>query len=323
MNRTIYASDCIDVLNDEIALPNESVDLIYLDPPFNSNSRYNLPFKGKYKTLKPVVAFKDTWEWGDKESEFLEKLDSGIKTKILADIVRISTRTSDGPGKGSKTSAYLINMIGRLIPMHRVLKRTGSIYLHCDPTANYHLRQILDVIFGAKNFRNELVWCYTDPAGRKKTDYYKRTHDTIFWYAKDGKQCSTNSIAISPLSPSSIKRYKKYFDENGRITYENLKRSNPGVFNSLKGAPKDLNRVWLDKSRGTISPDWWDDITPVRKKEGRRNRSRWAIPRKSRWRCWTESFKRRRMKAISCWILFAAAGPPCTPPNDLEESGLE
>lgn len=268
MSRKIYASDCIDVLNDEIALPSESVDLIYLDPPFNSNSRYNLPFKGEYKTLKPVVAFKDTWEWSDREDEFLEKLDSGVKTRILADVVRLSARISDGSGRGSKTSAYLINMISRLIPMRRVLKNTGSIYLHCDPTANYYLRLILNVIFDAKNFRNELVWCYTDPAGRRKTDYYKRTHDTIFWYAKDGGKCRTNSIALSPLSPSSIKRYEKYFDENGRITYENLKRSNPGVFNSLKGVPKDLKSVWLDKNKGTTSPDWWDNITPVRKKGG-------------------------------------------------------
>lgn len=101
MNRILYANDCLNVLDDEIALPTGSVDLIYLDPPFNSKSNYNLPFKGKYKNIKPVQAFKDTWTWGEKEEKYLEILDSGFDTKSLANIIRLSqelTRKSEGGG---------------------------------------------------------------------------------------------------------------------------------------------------------------------------------------------------------------------------------
>ena len=90
MNRVLYADDCLNVLNDEVALPTGSVDLIYLDPPFNSKSDYNLPFKGKFKHLKPVEASKDTWIWSEKEEEHLERLESGPSTKSLASIVRLS-----------------------------------------------------------------------------------------------------------------------------------------------------------------------------------------------------------------------------------------
>ena len=99
-NRILYAEDCLDVLNDEIALQTDSVDLIYLDPPFNSKSNYNLPFKGKYKNAKPAEAFKDTWTWGEKEEENLEKLDSGPATRYLANIIRLSQDLTEKSGGG-------------------------------------------------------------------------------------------------------------------------------------------------------------------------------------------------------------------------------
>ena len=98
MNRILYASDCLDVLLDKDALPDESVDLIYLDPPFNSNSQYNLPFKGKYKSVNPVEAFDDTWTWTDQDSERLTELDADPRTRSLADIVRFAQRVDQVGG---------------------------------------------------------------------------------------------------------------------------------------------------------------------------------------------------------------------------------
>ncbi len=106
MNRILYADDCLNILSDEIALPTGSVDLIYLDPPFNSKSNYNLPFKGKYKNLKPVQAFKDTWTWGDQEEEYLEILDSGHTTKALANIIRLSQNITKNQGGGAEPNKY-------------------------------------------------------------------------------------------------------------------------------------------------------------------------------------------------------------------------
>ncbi len=100
MNRFLYADDCLNVLKDELALPTGSVDLIYLDPPFNSNSHYNLPFKGKDRDARPVEAFNDTWTWGPKEDELLGELSAGPHTRLLADIVRLAQRVDMNGGGG-------------------------------------------------------------------------------------------------------------------------------------------------------------------------------------------------------------------------------
>ena len=131
MNRILYASDCLNVLNDRDALPDESVDLIYLDPPFNSNSNYNLPFKGKYKSAVAAKAFDDTWHWTDQNTEQLSELDTDPRIRTMANIIRFAQSIDSGLG------AYLINMAIRLAAMRRILKPTGSIYLHCDPAASH------------------------------------------------------------------------------------------------------------------------------------------------------------------------------------------
>ena len=140
MNRTLFAADCLDVLNDSDALLDASVDLIYLDPPFNSNSKYNLPFKGRDKTHKPVEAFVDIWKWSDKDAETLDELNRDPRTRSLATIIQFSLEIESTRGKrGGSTSlgSYLLNMALRLRAMRRVLKDTGSIYLHCDPKARF------------------------------------------------------------------------------------------------------------------------------------------------------------------------------------------
>ena len=185
-NRTIFAKDCLEVLTDKDIFPDESVDLIYLDPPFNSKNDYNLPFKGQYKKdVKPVMAFKDTWSWAEEEAQNLTNLKEGsMEDRLLADIVDLSKRVfKEKANDKISTAAYLLNMAIRLKTMRRVLKPTGSIFLHCDPTASHYLKMILDVIFGAGNFRNELIWHYTG-GGRSKT-YFSRKHDIIFAYGKN------------------------------------------------------------------------------------------------------------------------------------------
>ena len=182
-NRTLYSNDCLNVLQDPLALPDESVDLIYLDPPFNSNSNYNLPFKGSYKSARPVQAFKDTWSWGAKETEQLEAYESGPQTKILADIVRAARTISSRGGTGnSDLGAYLVNMSSRLLAMRRILNLTGSLWVHCDPTASHYLKLVMDAIYGAKNFRNEIAWVYG--LGGSSRRYFSKKHDILFFYTK-------------------------------------------------------------------------------------------------------------------------------------------
>ena len=178
--------DCLKVLNDENAIPSGSIDLIYLDPPFNSKSNYTFPFKGKYKK---VEAFKDTWKWGLEEEERLDKLENeGVEdSKNVADVINLARRIVDSGRGGVSLSAYLVNMAVRLISMKRVLKDTGSIWLHCDPTASHYLKLIMDTIFGAKgNFRNEVIWCYTGP-GSPGMRQFNRKHDVLFWYSKNNE----------------------------------------------------------------------------------------------------------------------------------------
>ena len=190
MNRILFAADCLDVLNDSAALPDASIDLIYLDPPFNSNSNYNLPFKGKDKTHKPVEAFVDIWKWSDQDAETLDELNRDPRTRPLATVIKFAQdieQMSGGGGRRSGTSlaSYLLNMALRLRAMRRVLKDTGSIYLHCDPTASHYLKLVMDAIFGRKNFRNEIVWVYGKSARGAKgiAKQFARNNDVILYYS--------------------------------------------------------------------------------------------------------------------------------------------
>ena len=139
MIRSLYRGDCLSILEDYIEP--ESIDLVYLDPPFNSKSTYNLPFKNREKTHKAVEAFKDTWTWQDtpdesgfNDNDRLEMLRSDLKLQEIAFVVDFA-RKQDTP-KNSMGS-YILSMAYRLEAIHRVLKPTGSVYLHCDPTANF------------------------------------------------------------------------------------------------------------------------------------------------------------------------------------------
>ena len=252
MNRILYAADCLDVLNDENELPDESIDLIYLDPPFNSNSNYNLPFKGRDKSLKPVEAFKDTWEWTADDNARLEQMEGDPRTRSLAAIVKFAQEVEQvGGGRSRKPSlaAYLINMSRRLLAMRRVLKETGSIYLHCDPTASHYLKLVMDAVFGKKNFRNEIIWCYTGNSTPKLN--FQLKHDVILFYVKSKNAPFT--LQLSSYSEATLKRYN-HVDESGRRYKMSSLRSGLEKVYAKDGKPME---------------DWWSDIPVVRKKTER------------------------------------------------------
>lgn len=211
MNRLLFADDCLNVLQDDVALPTDSVDLIYLDPPFNSNSRYNLPFKGQYKTAKPVEAFHDTWHWGQAEDDLLARLEEGPSTQFIADLIRVARFTNPARGRRSSSlAAYLTNMAARLIPMKRVLKPTGTIVLHCDPVADSYLRILLSAIFGGKSYRNEVIWSYGGRGAKAIAKQFPRNHDILLVYGGSdeplpyNQQFITESYSVDDL-PSHIK----------------------------------------------------------------------------------------------------------------------
>ena len=183
MNRTLYAGDCLEILNDHDKLPNQSVDLIYLDPPLNSNSTYNLPFKSRDRSLKPVEAFEDNWRWQPEDDGLLSALEKNPQTRALATVVKFAQQM-ETPANRGKTSlaAYLLKMSLRLWAMKRVLKETGSIYLHCDPTASHYLKLIMDAVFEQKRFRNEIIWGYRTGGVSKKR--WPRKHDVLLCYGR-------------------------------------------------------------------------------------------------------------------------------------------
>ena len=256
MNRILYAADCLDVLHDEDELPSESIDLIYLDPPFNSNSNYNLPFKGRDKSLKPVEAFTDTWEWTADDNGRLAEMERDPRTRSLATIVKFAGEVEQartrGRGRKPSLAAYLINMSLRLLAMRRVLKKTGSIYLHCDPTASHYLKLVMDAIFGRKNFRNEIVWQRTN-RGHKGSQfaprYYRTNTDTLFFYSKADSYKFYIDRVLLPYEDGYEERTYKYVDSKGRYS-----RSSP--FNRRGASPRP-NLCYEYKGFSAPWPSGW------------------------------------------------------------------
>lgn len=176
MTNRLYYGDNLDVLREHVA--SASVDLVYLDPPFNSNANYNILFKSPTGTSSDaqIEAFEDTWHWNDHAEDAFDQVARSGNTKAfdLLNAMRGFLGEND-------MMAYLAMMAIRLIELHRVLKPTGSLYLHCDPTASHYLKLLLDGVFGSRHFRNEIVWCYTGP-GSPGMRQFMRKHDVIFWY---------------------------------------------------------------------------------------------------------------------------------------------
>lgn len=200
MENILYYGDNLDILKRDI--PSESVDLVYLDPPFQSSQNYNVLFKEQdgSSSASQIQAFGDTWTWSQEdEAIFAELVTAGGH---VADAMR-AFRTILGP---CDMLAYLVMMCPRLIELHRAMKPTASIYLHCDPTASHYLKLLMDAIFGGGNFVNEIVWSYR--RWPTPSRYFQRMHDIIFFYQKKDTKDRVFNIEYEPNSPSYIKRFK-------------------------------------------------------------------------------------------------------------------
>ena len=177
MTNRLYYGDNLDVLRDHV--PDASVDLIYLDPPFNSNAGYNVLFRSAsgVQADASIEAFDDTWTWGDSAKAALMDIASGTNRPLTVMMQAMHSAIGENP-----LMAYLAMMAVRLVELHRVLKPTGSLYLHCDPTASHYLKLVLDAVFGAENFQAEIIWRRTN--SRSTSGKWPRLHDTIFHYSR-------------------------------------------------------------------------------------------------------------------------------------------
>jgi len=177
MRNALYYGDNLDVLRESIA--SESVDLIYLDPPFNSNANYNVLFKspGGAGSQAQIEAFEDTWHWNESAALAFDEVLTGPNSDaaIMLKAMRAGLGDND-------MMAYLAMMTVRLLELHRVLKPSGSIYLHCDPTASHYLKILMDAVFESGNFRNEIVWQRTTAHSSAKR--FAPIHDILLYYQK-------------------------------------------------------------------------------------------------------------------------------------------
>ncbi|GAB6391554.1 MAG: DNA methylase N-4/N-6 domain protein [Treponematales bacterium] len=226
---TLYTGDNLYVL---YGLNSNLADLIYLDPPFNSKRMYSAPVGSR----AAGASFKDMWEWKDVDEYYLGKL--AINYPALAHYI-----AGAGAVHSAAMKAYLTYMAQRIIEMHRVLKDSGSLYLHCDPTASHYLKGLLDSVFGRQGgtFRNEIIWCYTGP-GSPKMRQFNRKHDTIFWYTKS-KEWTFNKDNVRLPYKDPRQSFRKAFDAAGEGWTE-----------------EDLKEL---RAKGKVPETWWSDIAIV------------------------------------------------------------
>ncbi len=203
---TLYYGDNLDVLRRYIA--DESVDLVYLDPPFNSNATYNVLFaeQSGEKAASQIRAFEDTWTWDEEAARsYFETVQAG--GTVGNALEAFYTLLGD-----SNMMAYLAMMAPRLVELRRVLKPTGSIYLHCDPTASHYLKLLMDAVFGPVNFRNEVIWKRTHSHGGARR--LGPIHDTLLYYSR-GAEPTWNELH-TPYSDDYIHSFFRFEDEDGR-----------------------------------------------------------------------------------------------------------
>ncbi len=213
--------DNLDVLRQYV--DNESVDLVYLDPPFNSNQNYNVLFTEQdgSRSAAQFKAFTDTWRWDQVAAQtFAETVERGGSISRALQAFRQVLGESD-------MLAYLSMMAPRLVELHRTLTPTGSLYLHCDPTASHYLKVLLDATFGPRGFRSEIIWSYRRwPA---KTPNYQHMHDVLLYYARgDG---ATFNALYEPASASFLRRFNGKGNrlERGATTKRPTLEETPGL----------------------------------------------------------------------------------------------
>jgi site-specific DNA-methyltransferase (adenine-specific) len=227
----LYYGDNLAVLRAQVA--DASVDLVYLDPPFNSNATYNILFRSPAGggADAQIEAFEDSWHWNDAAEDAFDQVARSGNTKAfdLLNAMRAFLGEND-------MMAYLAMMAVRLLELHRVLKPTGSLYLHCDPTASHYLKLLLDGVFGKRNFRNEVIWCYRKWSVAQ--GQFVRNHDVLLFFSREDGRHVFNTLYGDP-SPGTLKRW------GGRRQH--------AVFED--GVRKATS---TEDAAQTPLPDWWD-----------------------------------------------------------------
>ena len=287
----LYFGDNLDILRKHVA--DASVDLIYLDPPFNSNATYNVLFQEKSgeQSAAQIIAFEDTWHWTmDSEYAYQDVVTHGpAKVGELVAAMRSFLGQND-------MMAYLTMMAQRMVELHRVLKPTGSLYLHCDPTASHYLKLLLDAVFGPTNFRNEITWQRTE--SHNTAGKYGNIADIILFYAKSEKPVWNRgfhkySDGVQKYSEQQMKRFS-HIDEDGRLyRLDDLTaprpNSNSGKFN-WRGTTPSPSRGWGYKLEQL--EDWWS--------EGRIHTKRDGTPRMDGLKVYLDTSKGKALQNI--WI---------------------
>lgn len=287
MRNTLYYGDNLAILRDHIA--SESIDLIYLDPPFNSARNYNVLFKheGGQASQAQVKAFDDTWHWGmDAEATFHD-LVTGRSAPVANMIGAMRQFIGD-----NQMMAYLVMMAARLVELHRVLKPTGSLYLHCDPTASHYLKVVMDTIFGAQNFRNDITWQRTNVHSDSKT--WSNVSDVILFYSKSSR-FTWNPVYLAHSAEHVEAKYSNRDPDGRAYTLSDMTSPNPrpNMMYAWKGHASPPNgwrysketmakldaegRIWypgekekrprlkryLDEMPGRLLSNVWTDIPPI------------------------------------------------------------
>lgn len=263
MNKLFYG-DNLDVLRKFIR--DETVDLCYIDPPFNSKRNYNQIYNNiGQEDQAQAQAFVDTWTWDDHANECLDEILTNKNGVQTAQSIALINGLQQVLSKGS-LFAYLVSMTVRIAEIHRVLKYTGSFYLHCDPTASHYLKLVCDTIFVTQggDYKNEISWQRTN--AHNTADRYGRNHDILFFYTK-GDKYTWNKPMIE-YSPEQLKRYK--VDPDGRLfTCQDLtasrENSDSGKF-EWRGTMPSSTRGWGYKLEQL--EEWWDEGRIMAKKDG-------------------------------------------------------
>ncbi len=297
----LYFGDNLDILREHV--PDETVDLIYLDPPFNSNATYNVLFREKTgeESAAQITAFDDTWHW-DMGSEGAYRVVVTGGPPKLADLLQ-AMRSFLGQ---NDMMAYLTMMAQRMVELHRVLKRTGSLYLHCDPTAGHYIKLLLDATFGPRSFRTEITWKRTSAHSdtRQGRRQHGRVHDILFFYSKTD-QWTWNPV-YTPYDDEYIDAFYRHVERETGRRYRLGDITGPG--GAAKGNPQyevmGVTRYWrysrermdeliaegrivqsrpgavpaykryLDEMEGVPLQDVWTDIGPI----GARAKERLSYP---------------------------------------------
>jgi len=279
---TLYLGDCLNVLRDNV--PDQSVDLIYIDPPFNSKRDYNIFFDDK-EIQTQRIAFEDTWTLKNIQDSLAEL--HTLKTDYLYFLLLTYQKVAP------HAFPYLTMMSLRILEMHRVLKQTGSFYLHCDPTMSHYLKTICDLVFGVKNFANEVIWQRINAKGNVQRKF-GAVHDILFRYSKNMGDEIWNQV-YRPLDDSYVNKMYRFIEEETGRRYRlsdltaPIQRASKGQLYEWKGITPPRTRCWvyakdkmqeledsglivyskngipnlkryLDSNEGEKIPDVWTDI---------------------------------------------------------------